>query len=252
MTLSHTNEFFITLPSNSSLTYFPNNDPSEYKTKLAQSISLLGKWEVALAEIQYCRSWNNVINDMVFYYGTIANPYNLVIPAGHYETANDILKIVRDNMDDTVKEKIKIKYYHHTGKFRFSLADKMEIVWMDKNLCKVFGMKPHVMKGPGYFKSDHPVPFVIPEPDLFVYTDVASSVLVGDSFVPLLRIVTPSGEPGNRVTVSYDKLHYVPLRMFHFDTIEVNISGDGGNLIHFQFGRTIVKLHFRPRKLSHL
>jgi hypothetical protein len=128
----------------------------------------------------------------------------------------------------------------------------MEIVWMDPNLCRLLGMKPRPTKGNGVHKSDMPVPFRIPEPDLFVYTDITEPVAVGDACVPLLRIVTPNGESGDRVTVSYDKMHYVPLRMGHVDTIEVNISSDSGELIHFAFGRTVVKLHFRPRKLSYL
>jgi hypothetical protein len=50
-------EFFVTLPSN---TQFPGNTPSNFKVRLPQKITLDGKWEVALTEIMYPHSWNNV------------------------------------------------------------------------------------------------------------------------------------------------------------------------------------------------
>lgn len=50
-------QFLVTLPSNSSMNYFPDNSMSNYKTKLAQFVELDNSWEVALTEIQYPRSW---------------------------------------------------------------------------------------------------------------------------------------------------------------------------------------------------
>ena len=45
--------FYVTLPSNSSMEYFPNNTMSEYTTVLPQPIKLNGKFEVALTELNY-------------------------------------------------------------------------------------------------------------------------------------------------------------------------------------------------------
>ena len=53
-------QFYLHLPSNSSLDKFPNNTLTEYRVCLPQTVSLTGDWEVALTEIHYPHSWNNV------------------------------------------------------------------------------------------------------------------------------------------------------------------------------------------------
>ena len=46
-------EFYVTLPSNSSIQYFPDNKTSNFVTKLSRTLQLDGEWEVGLAEIDY-------------------------------------------------------------------------------------------------------------------------------------------------------------------------------------------------------
>lgn len=43
--------FFLSLPSNSSMTLYPENTVSQYTTHLPREISLTGEWEVGLSEI---------------------------------------------------------------------------------------------------------------------------------------------------------------------------------------------------------
>src|SRR2546425_2436754 len=52
--------FYLTLPSNSSEKYYPDNTLTHFVTKLHNDVSLSGDWEVALAEIMYLRNWYNV------------------------------------------------------------------------------------------------------------------------------------------------------------------------------------------------
>src|SRR5437867_1567946 len=52
--------FYLTLPSNSSQEYFPDNTKTEFTTKLASTIELTNEWEVGLAEIMFPRSWYTV------------------------------------------------------------------------------------------------------------------------------------------------------------------------------------------------
>ena len=51
------NDFYLTLPSN---TIGENNSTSSFSVRLPQKLNLVGKWEVALVEIQYPYSWNNI------------------------------------------------------------------------------------------------------------------------------------------------------------------------------------------------
>ena len=52
--------FYLTLPSNSSSKYFPNNTLTHFVTKLHNDVSLSGEWEVALVDIMYPQNWYNV------------------------------------------------------------------------------------------------------------------------------------------------------------------------------------------------
>ncbi len=50
------NDFYLTLPSNASLL----NTTANFSVHLPQKLNLQGRWEVALVEIQYPFSWNNI------------------------------------------------------------------------------------------------------------------------------------------------------------------------------------------------
>jgi len=65
-------EIQLTLPSNSSIDFFPDNKPGLYHTKLSSTLNLEGDWEAALMEIQYPHNWKNLENDM--YIGMVLVP----------------------------------------------------------------------------------------------------------------------------------------------------------------------------------
>ena len=71
---------------------------------------------------------------------------------------------------------------------------------------------------------------------------------VGDSCVPLLRTVHIEGKDGDVVTVNYDKPHYVPVSKKYIENILVELKTDQKKIIEFTYGKTIVKLPFRPSK----
>ena len=55
-------EFYLVLPSNSSMVTHPNNTLAQYITNLPRRISLSGDWECGLTEIHYPHDWYNVRN----------------------------------------------------------------------------------------------------------------------------------------------------------------------------------------------
>jgi hypothetical protein len=46
---------------------------------------------------------------------------------------------------------------------------------------------------------------------MYVYCDVASHGIVGDTKTSLLRVFNLVGQQGNLVRLTYDRLHYVPI-----------------------------------------
>jgi hypothetical protein len=82
---------------------------------------------------------------------------------------------------------------------------------------------------------------------LFVYSDIVSPSFVGDSYTQLLRLIQiPSNvQFGEQILISYPNTYYVPVLSHEFETIEIDIKDDTGTNIPFEFGRSIVVLHFR-------
>ena len=54
-------EFSVYLPSNT--TFLPSNKSWQYVTQLAREINLNDDWECGLREIQYRRSWFNIVRN---------------------------------------------------------------------------------------------------------------------------------------------------------------------------------------------
>ena len=53
-------QFYLTLPSNSSMAYFPNNTVANFRVKLAETIDLHGQWEVAFVGFHYPHTWPTI------------------------------------------------------------------------------------------------------------------------------------------------------------------------------------------------
>ena len=58
---------YLTLPSNSSLKFFPENNAGHFITKLPQTITLGDDYEVGLSEIQFRNHFRNITNDDVYF-----------------------------------------------------------------------------------------------------------------------------------------------------------------------------------------
>ena len=55
----------LTLPSDSSLEYFPDNTLSHFRVHLSHELDFSGPYEVGLTQLHYPRSWNNIPTDEV-------------------------------------------------------------------------------------------------------------------------------------------------------------------------------------------
>ena len=80
----------------------------------------------------------------------------------------------------------------------------------------------------------------------YIHCDVAVHAIVGDVKTPLLRVCNiPTGRHGSVVRNTYKRPHYVPVGRREFDTIEIGINNELGKPMSFEFGKSIVTLHFR-------
>ena len=115
------------------------------------------------------------------------------------------------------------------------------------HLRKMLGMTMFSSFANNQIKADSVVD-MDPVDSLYVYCDVVEPRVVGDSQVPLLRIVPAEGDHGQLVTRIYENVHYVRLQRKSFQTIEINIRDRTGNIVPFEQGTLNVTVHFRQRK----
>ena len=99
--------FYLTLPSNSSINYFPNNTLTHYTTKLLKIMDLDGAWEIGLAEIQYPHSWYNVKNNEVWLKESELQKHLVLLPDEYYSSAKRIIKAIEGEKN---RKKLKNKF----------------------------------------------------------------------------------------------------------------------------------------------
>ena len=92
--------FYLTLPSNSSMDYYPQNTVAQYTTKLNSSIELDGEWEVGLTEISFPINIENVARRECFFkISTSSYPHSnrvkITLPSGHYTTFEEVATALR-------------------------------------------------------------------------------------------------------------------------------------------------------------
>ena len=84
---------------------------------------------------------------------------------------------------------------------------------------------------------------------LYVYSDIASFTLIGDTVAPLLRIVPFShNSKTGYVYKELKTLHYVSVSKSVVDQVHITIKTENGSVVPFETGKTILKLHFRSKK----
>jgi hypothetical protein len=97
---------YLTLPSNT--TGFPGNTPAKYGVRLPNPVELTGEWEMALVEIQYPHSWDNINDKPTEYSRLTQNSFFLYlkplpqqkhgllvryeIPVGTYDTIDGLVE----------------------------------------------------------------------------------------------------------------------------------------------------------------
>lgn len=81
---------------------------------------------------------------------------------------------------------------------------------------------------------------------LYCYSDIVSHQIVGDAYAPLLRTLPVRGVFGDIITQTFNPPNYVPVSKKHIENIQIQIKTDQNVPVNFSYGKTILRLHFRP------
>ena len=246
-----TTQFYLHLPSNSSLDNFPDNTLTEYRVSLPQTITLEGEWKVALTEIHYPHSWNNIRGDFMNRILLRNEDFPiwavLIIPPGHYSTIEDVIAKMNELVakDQRCKDDVKFTYDSFSRKVTVHLENNTEISLRDISYLLGFS-GPRVISKTVTAEREADIEDGLH--DLYIYCDIVKAQYVGNALVPLLRIAPVEGVDGQRISKSFLHPQYIPVDRKVFETIEINIKRDTGESVSFEFGKVLLTLHFRQSR----
>ncbi len=259
----------------------PGQSLNNYRVRLPQRIQLQGDWEVGLVEVTYPHTWFNFNKgDAVMRLttrqknsGGETKPVHVMceIFPNQYSDADQLVAALNYNyisaleehqLYDTLSEetaaKLKLSFIYQKELRRVVIKvahpELIDELFMSPHLLYVLGFEapPVFLNDAGAFVekriAKYPVDLRAGLYAMYIYCDLVANQIVGDSLVPLLRTVTVEGKHEDVVCKIFNTPHYLPVSRKEFDSIEISINDDQSKPIMFQFGKVIVKLHFRRQK----
>jgi hypothetical protein len=253
-------DFTFLAPSNASLKLFPNNTQSRFTIKTAQPINL-DKYEVALTDIQYPRTWKNVPDCEITLRMTSLNEVlRLKIEGGHYQNIQTLMQLI-DSMLDGTKKLLEARDQPSIGinlrdalrielnaiRMRVVLSVRVTdlVIHLPQPLADILGFDKTEL-GQGVHVSRYRPDIDRGMTALFLYTNFVQNRLVGDALVPLLHVI-PITNGINGTSVHKEFLHpcYVGTINTVTDILEFDLRRDDGTTVSFESGKVIASLHFR-------
>ena len=272
-------DFYVSLPSNTFVDgdYERQNTTSSFRVRLPNEINLgNGDWEVALVEIQYPHSWNNITNETFTRAGTQFPQNQIVvkftngeyktfsIPVGNYSNIDMLLAAIRKAFDSHSLGKFKDKEITLTDKIWFDydyvnqrvvfrkpkLNDSVNLIIISPQLKYILGFdRLFFYDQDNYTSAKYPPDIRGGTDSMYIYCNIVKPQIIGNSMEQVLRIIPVSGEYGDIVDKQFNPAHYVPVLQKQFGSIEITIKTDQDKPFAFQFGKSIVKLHFKRKAL---
>ena len=253
-------QFYLTLPSDSSAASFPDNTIARYVTKLPERIQLDGDYEIGLSEISYPHSWYIIDNrDERFWIGALNFATGefaemAILETGYYKDPETFI----DNLTQQTTKAftsidgffVNFSFVKGTDRIRMQVKNSDSILAViAPDLLEFLGFRRQLivsknMDRHGTFPFDLNRGLHL----AYVYCDLVVESTIGDTRAPFLRVLNVSGEKDRHVQITYVRPHYVPVRRREFDTIAITINNELGRPMPFELGKSVVTLHFRRRQ----
>ncbi|GFV84685.1 uncharacterized protein TNCV_4296671 [Trichonephila clavipes] len=216
-------DFHILLPSNSSMKVFPLNTPDNFRTKLARSITLNGEWECCLSEATIPEKYFTVqpnYNDFYSIQNEIDVETETLLPKFDIPLYND------DHADFVAEFNANMKKNFIDPPLVFTLltADSQVRLHVPQNILVTFGERLKDLLGfvqrtftHGDYKSEYPLELRAGIAEIYVYCDVVSESLVGDSSASILKIIPVGNEHSDQIIKYFTAPLYFGVKKQFFD-----------------------------------
>jgi hypothetical protein len=204
---------------------------------------------------------NQITNDWWITYTTESIKAYFAVPPGYYKTPEQLVGAINDIVTykvkptrevcleyDTLSRKVKLKFPIVFHKQIKKVDKSLEIVNVQFNqpLGGMLGFDPNTVLTETT-NADRVIDMDAGLTTLFVYCDLVSDSVVGDTLAPLLRVSQITAKDGDYVNEIYVKPYYRKLARQSFETVLIYLTDEAGRPIQFQTGRVTVTLHFRRR-----
>jgi hypothetical protein len=234
--------FYLTLPSNAG---------ARYVTKLPERIRLDDDYEVGLSEL--VDTWYSVDDrDGKYWIGAFDIAANRLlkmrIKSSYYKSGDDFAYSLTHQSTRTFADvpdvSTKLTFVKRTNRIRMQIRNSNERVvvfsWEFMEFLgfheKLIAMKEADCIGSKAFDVHRGLNLA------YVYCDVASHSIVGDTKSSLLRVCNVTGTHGRVVQITYERPHYVPVGRREFDAIDTATNNELGEPMPFAFGNSVVTL----------
>lgn len=267
-------QFYLTLPSNSSMDYYPQNTVANFITQLSRPIKLDGSWEVAIVEVHYpCSLLTLGENSVVYIHAYPRDAYeriktnawereeepnfDTIVPIivvatltpGDYTDVKEVIDII--NKFESISDYVYFNYDEKTK--RVEITSKAHVIQIEfsAQLALQLGFSPGENNIVKNNQSVRPANLRVGLPSqMYIYCDVVEPQFVGDYTAPLLQMInvdTADYVYGSSRFVQFISPHYVSVLKTSFESVEIDLRDNTGKKLPFKFGTSCVKLHFRKR-----
>ena len=260
-------DFYIVLPSNEISDGYPNNKTSHYFTVLPHQIHLHNAWEVALVEFCYSHSWYNIDEEDAWFitkhlsatdddadYDDFDTYERGQISSGYYKNGFDLTRELNETFQAKTT-KIEATWNEHNKKISISFTQPSRLR-LSPSLTALLGFDPSTDmyltvdedEPRKTYVADRCLDLGIKTHNLFIYSNLVKHSYVGHYSAPVIRTVPTFEDDANKyVGVVFEAAHYIPLAVNYLNVIEIKILTATGDLVQFQSGVVLCKLHFRNR-----
>jgi len=277
-------DFYLTLHSNA----HEGGNTGHFFNRLPQPIHLQGQYEVALTSIIYPMTWNNMVrkkenetkqNTSTMLLVFESTYIEVDVENGHFHTVAELISAINYSAKIKGEELLeqalmvandtKSEVSEEWRNFYNTLADQFEFQYNETNRRVKVETKGNRLRqihlsnqlkymlgfGSRFLTKTELAKY---PPDvtaglnmLCIYTDIVEPQVFGSAKTQLLRVVAVKrkNQYGDIVENTFAFPQYIPLTIKDLNKIEISIRFDSGSLVDFNFGKSVLTLHFRKRRM---
>jgi hypothetical protein len=258
----------VTLPSDGSHNFYPQNTLSNYTIKLPRPFDFDNiEHECALSEIIFPNRLVNVrqgFNSIDIYRfkekdGNLKKHYKTWrIPPGSYDSIVSVVNIINGSIlrRYTIKKENAFTLSYDEITKRVTIETRFNYaIRLGTDICILLGFEVGklCLRGMDMIEGKRTGEFYASKSGglntLYVYTDIIEEQIVGGMYAPLLKVINLGQKKNNEDSSSFtpERQFYCEGKISHFDSVNIQLRDDTGELVHFEFGKVIIFLEFRPK-----